>query len=504
MSVDPPSEAREDPRAAAERRVGTTVAGKWRLDRVLGAGGMATVYAATHLNNLRTIAIKILHPELATSPDIVRRFQREGYIANKVGHPGAVAILDDGSDEDGNAFLVMELLHGESLGDKREAAGGTLPAQGVLRVVDAVLDVLVAAHEQGIVHRDLKPDNVFLTKDGAVKVLDFGIARLLDPPNGEVITQAGVMMGTPVYMPPEQARGRSSEIDARSDLWALGAILFACITGRYVHESETPQEALLRAMSAHAVSIKTVVPDLDPKVAAVVDRALKFHPDDRWQDAKSMQAGVREALASLAGERAPASAAVASAAPFASPPSSNATKMPIVAELPPRRASRGSGARVLVVVTVLGGLAAGLAWLVRERPRATAASFDPPVVTAPAPAPSSHAAVAHRSPGGTLTILTPADADVDAEADAGARADAEPAPDSGAIALADAAADGDTDADEEDYDDDAGEEEDEIVDAAPLAKTEAPAAVAHAAPRVAPKRPPAPPAKKAKPHKKKR
>ena len=280
----------------AEQRVGSTLAGKWRLDRVLGAGGMATVYAATHINNGRVAAIKLLHPELAANTEVRKRFAREGYIANKVGHPAAVAVLDDGVADDGSAFLVMDLLVGQSLYDRAKSArDGVLGESEALSIADAVLDVLAAAHVQGIIHRDLKPVNIFVTADGKVHVLDFGIARLVERPDGEQATQTGLLMGTPAYMPPEQALGRSKQIDARSDVWALGAILFTMLTGRHVHDGETPAEALLGAMTAHAPPLASVLPAVSPAVAGLIDRALASDPEARWPNARAMQQAVREA-----------------------------------------------------------------------------------------------------------------------------------------------------------------------------------------------------------------
>jgi serine/threonine-protein kinase len=168
------SDTEQKQRASA--RVGSVLHKKWRLDALLGLGGMAAVYAATHRNG-KLAAIKVLHPEAALIADVKARFLREGYLANKVGHAGAVSILDDDVDVDGTVFLVMELLEGETL-DARWTRDETLPWQQVFVIADKVLDVLIAAHKKEIVHRDLKPGNVFLCADGAVKILDFGIARL--------------------------------------------------------------------------------------------------------------------------------------------------------------------------------------------------------------------------------------------------------------------------------------------------------------------------------------
>jgi serine/threonine-protein kinase len=321
---------------AAKRRVGRTLCEKWRLERLLGVGGMAAVYAATHRNNLKTVAIKMLHPELSAHPDVKRRFLREGYIANRVGHPGAVSVLDDGTDDDdGAVFFVMELCEGETLQARNEAFGGRIPPAELLELTDKLLDVLVAAHDQGIVHRDLKPDNVFITNDGQVKVLDFGIARLLDATEGT--TQAGVLMGTPAYMPPEQVKGLTDRIDGRTDLWAVGAILFSLLTGRRVHEATAPGELIVKAMTDAAPKLATVLPSVHPAIAAVVDRALAFEQDGRFPDARAMQRAVRDALAQI--RDVPLGATVHAPAAASSDP------LPIVASAASGRSSQPAPSR---------------------------------------------------------------------------------------------------------------------------------------------------------------
>src|SRR5580700_9392234 len=203
----------------ARARVGQTLKGKWRLDVLLGVGGMAAVYGATHRNGSR-VAVKILHPELSTNADVRARFTREGHAANAVGHEGAVKVIDDDVAEDGSLYLVTELLDGETLEDRRVRSGGRLSEDEVLSVADQLLDVLAAAHAKGVVHRDIKPANIFLSRSGQLKVLDFGIARLRElSTGGSLATKSGSAMGTPAFMSPEQARGLWNEVDGRSDVW---------------------------------------------------------------------------------------------------------------------------------------------------------------------------------------------------------------------------------------------------------------------------------------------
>jgi serine/threonine-protein kinase len=288
--------------ARAQARVGTVLAQKWALDALLGVGGMAAVYAATHRNSKR-VAIKVLHPELSTHRDIRERFLREGYAANQVSHRGTVTVHDDVVTEDGTAFLVMDLLEGETLDERVERNGGTIAPLEVLSHIDQVLDVLEAAHEKGIIHRDLKPENIFLTHDGAVKVLDFGVARVLKPRMGTPITESGVVLGTPAFMAPEQALGMWNEVDARTDIFGLGATMFNVLSGALVHEGSTQNETIALAITRHARPLKTVLPAVRPHLAALVDRALAYEKAKRWQGAKAMHEALELVYAEESGER---------------------------------------------------------------------------------------------------------------------------------------------------------------------------------------------------------
>ncbi|MEO7097215.1 MAG: serine/threonine-protein kinase, partial [Polyangiales bacterium] len=221
--------------AEARTRVGTTLRGKWVVDRLIDRGGMASVFAATHRNGNR-VAVKVLHRHISEQADLKDRFLREGYVANKVGHPSAVSIVDDDETEDGAVFLVMELLEGESL-EQRIKRTKTLSVVEALFAADHVLDVLASAHDAGIIHRDIKPANVFITRDGRIKLLDFGLARVREASFKAAATRDGILMGTAAYMPPEQAQGKSANIDHRADQWAVGALLFTGLSGHFVHEA---------------------------------------------------------------------------------------------------------------------------------------------------------------------------------------------------------------------------------------------------------------------------
>jgi eukaryotic-like serine/threonine-protein kinase len=288
----------EDPvTQRAKMRVGSVLRGKWRIDRLLGIGGMAAVYEGTHRNGKRG-AIKMLHLEHSTDTDTRARFLREGYVANTVNHPGAVSVFDDDIAEDGSVFIVMELLIGKTLEELSQSRPDKrLGFLETMQLTDKLLDVLASAHEKGIVHRDLKPDNVFVTTEGHLKVLDFGIARMRDVQASAKMTKTGAAMGTPAFMPPEQALGEWNRVDGRTDLWAVGATMFAVTTGRFVHDGDTLNQLLLKAMTLPAPPIRTVLPSLPADVGDPIDKALAFDPKDRFADARAMQAAVRRSIA---------------------------------------------------------------------------------------------------------------------------------------------------------------------------------------------------------------
>jgi serine/threonine protein kinase/tetratricopeptide (TPR) repeat protein len=363
----------------AKRRVGAVLKGKYRLEAVLGLGGMAVVYKATHRNRAQ-FAIKMLHGELSMREDIRARFLREGYAANSVKHPGAVRVVDDDVAEDGAAFLVMDLLEGATVEELWERADRHLPVPVAAAIVHQLLDVLTAAHAAGIVHRDIKPANLFVTTDGTVKVLDFGIARVLEGAAGAQSTR-GVPIGTPTFMAPEQALARSSEIDARTDVWAAGATLFALVSGVTVHEGATAAGILAHAATEPARSLADVAPDIPSLVVGVVDRALAFDAAMRWPSAEAMRDALAVAcevgfgalpskvtLASLvtrdsraASPRAPAGAPEFESAPTLHAPQDTApgaapTSAPISSTTPPSRAA--GRARRLWIASALAVLVA--------------------------------------------------------------------------------------------------------------------------------------------------
>lgn len=291
--------------AGANKRVGTTLRGKWTLERLIGIGGMGAVYEARHRNGMRG-AVKVLDVTLSRTKDCRKRFLREGRVANEVSHVGAVRVLDDDETEDGSAFLVMELLEGSTLDHLAMETGGALPPEKVLEYAAQVLDTLVAAHAHGIVHRDIKPENLLLTNEGIVKILDFGIARWNALGESQRVTQAGEPIGTPAFMPPEQARGHWGAVDAQSDIYSLGATMFNLVTGAPVHDDATTvAELLVSVITKPARPVKQAgeVPDA---IAEVIDTALSYDKRGRFGDALEMRAAIEGAYVELTGKPIPA------------------------------------------------------------------------------------------------------------------------------------------------------------------------------------------------------
>jgi serine/threonine-protein kinase len=392
----------DDVRSLSERRVGRVLRGKYHLERLLGVGGMAAVYAATHRNGKR-FAVKVLHAAQSMNSGLRARFLREGYVANAVDHPGVVAVLDDDiDDEDGSAFLVMELLDGVTAEGLRLLAGSALPVPMALGIALELLDVLVAAHAKKIVHRDIKPANLFLLRDGRLKVLDFGIARLRDATPEATSTQTGQVLGTPAFMAPEQALAEGANIDERTDLWAVGATLFNLLSGELVHEGDNGRQLLVRAATTPARSLSSVAPELPPRVVEIVSKALAFERAERWETASEMREAIERVHLELYGP--PSREAVR--ALLAEPPEPPRTEATEVSRLLPLAttttaepvSSHGSSSepgspptrpRLVVAAVALAALAV-VVWAARSGPapespgRATPAA---PVRDSPAGAP---------------------------------------------------------------------------------------------------------------------
>jgi hypothetical protein len=298
------------PAPPPDPRLGTVVAGRYRLILRLGSGGMGTVYEAEQLTTRKRLAVKILQAGLGRIEIIRRRFEREALAASRLDHPNIVSVADFGVTEDNGLFLAMELVRGHSLGDVLER-GRLSPRRAVL-ITRQILQALAHAHAAGIVHRDLKPDNVMVLDTGAseaerdhVKLLDFGIAKLIGDAEleagGEKLTQAGVAFGTPEYMAPEQAMGE--QVDARADLYALGIMLFEMLAGRRPFEASDKVALLRLQINKLPPTLAQVAPDAasSPLFETLIARTLAKKREDRYASADEMLAAFdRAALDFLA------------------------------------------------------------------------------------------------------------------------------------------------------------------------------------------------------------
>jgi serine/threonine-protein kinase len=269
----------------ADGRLGTTLGAGWRLETVLGRGGTSTVYSATHARVGTHAAVKVFHRDLAQRPRVLKILLSEARLVAAVNHPGTVRVLDDGVAADGCAFLVFELLVGQTLEGLRQASGGRIPLDEVMPIGDAIMDALAAVHEAGIVHRDLKPANIFILTGGGVKLLDFGFAKL----RGYTAEAAQHVVGTPSFMAPEAALGLTKKMDAQTDVWSLGATLFHVLSGQPVHLAEHMEAMILATASSRPRSLADAAPELSSKLVNVIDRALSYRKVDRWPDIRSMR-----------------------------------------------------------------------------------------------------------------------------------------------------------------------------------------------------------------------
>lgn len=263
---------------------------KYRVTRLIGEGGMGSVYEAEHTLIQRKVAVKVLHNEFSKMPEVVERFFREAQASSAIGHPNIIEVFDVGIEEDGTVFIVMELLTGEPLLEQLRR-GEILTPENAVAIILQVLSALVMAHHKGIVHRDLKPDNVFLSVDARgrheVKLLDFGIAKVQGALDGDQgLTKTGTVLGTPNYMSPEQARGR--EVDARIDIWAAGVMLYQMLSGRLPYQGESYNEVLSSILLDDPPPLHQLVPSIPRDLATVVERAMEKERDDRYPNVAEM------------------------------------------------------------------------------------------------------------------------------------------------------------------------------------------------------------------------
>lgn len=266
--------------------LGQILAGKYRMDAQLKEGGMGAVYRGTHVLMDKTVAVKVLRPALAADEKIVARFSREARAASRISHPHALSVTDFGESEDGIVFLVMEYLDGKTL-KELIGAEGPMPLPRVVEIIRQVGGALSAAHDQGVVHRDLKSENIMLLSSAGpdyAKVLDFGIAKIIEPIGtfDPGLTAPDLVIGTPQYMSPEQC-SQSSAIDARSDIYSLGVIIYEMLVGHVPFTGPSPTSVMMKHLQDESPSVLDERPDLPPAVERVVKRAMAKLPDNRYQ-----------------------------------------------------------------------------------------------------------------------------------------------------------------------------------------------------------------------------
>jgi tRNA A-37 threonylcarbamoyl transferase component Bud32 len=310
--------------------------GTYRIVKKLGEGGMGAVYLAEHALLGRRAAVKVLQPALSANQDIVQRFFNEARAATAIADPGIVQIFDFGYHTDGSAYIVMEFLEGEAL-DARLKRFGRLAPEDALRILRQVAASLHAAHGRGIVHRDLKPENIFLVPDREVaggeraKILDFGIAKLTNDAGSKVKTQTAAIMGTPVYMSPEQCRG-AGYVDHRSDLYSLGCVLYHLLVGRPPFDGEGVGEIIAAHLREPAPVPSALAPGVPPAVDALVARCLAKQPEARFATAAEL-AETCAALNAGAGTGTSAAPTPGTAAPTPTPTPAPAVDTAAVAKL---------------------------------------------------------------------------------------------------------------------------------------------------------------------------
>jgi hypothetical protein len=439
------------PDSRRELAAGAVVAGKLRVVRLLGTGGMGAVYEVEHEITRHHRALKVLHPGIAKSPQLVARFLREASAAGRIGNPHIAETFDAGHLESGEPYLLMELLEGETLDTRLHRLGPLDPAE-LADLVFQACDGVQAAHDAGIVHRDLKPENLFVTatRDGSpfLKILDFGISKFDAERTGSLgVTAEGAVMGTPFYMPPEQVRGATT-IDARADVYALGVILYECASGARPYDAQTLEHLAVLIHEGKAMPLAERCPALSPEFCAVVHRAMAVERESRFSSARALgealaplrrpgtrvleavepaRVVIRTSMAPPGGDGAPG--VVASAATITE--TALADTLGTVPPTRPGRWRRGVAGGVAMVIAV------GSLVVLRRAgsPQRT------PEVSAPAPAASALAPVVTAPPPPAAQALTPiASAEVAQEAvSPAARATASarsPGPASGPVAAA--------------------------------------------------------------------
>ncbi len=374
--------------------------GKYRVERVLGRGGMGSVFEVTHLVTRHRRALKTLHAELRDHPELVGRFLREASAAGRIGDPHIIETFDAGELRSGEPFLVMEFLEGETLGEKLQREG-TLGVGETLDLMIQATRGVVAAHRAGVVHRDLKPDNIYLTdREGApfVKLLDFGISKFEALAGEKGITQDGAALGTPFYMAPEQMAGHTRELDAKADVYALGVILYELLSGRKPYDGATIMELAVKVHAGGAPPLSAVCEGIPEALSELVARAMSKAKEDRPSSTELLLA--LEALAGLVDD-APATGRdrlAMDATQLGAPvnmTSAASTSVEVGGAASPPAARAGAGWAVWAGGFSLVALVAGGLYLSRGAPEAAheplvqRTEHKPSAAAIPAPAPSA-------------------------------------------------------------------------------------------------------------------
>jgi len=383
---------------------GAIVAGKYRLDTIIGEGGMGSVWSATHTGLGQAVAIKFISKEFVTSGDALRRFDAEAKAAAQLRSRHVVQVYDNGTLEDGTPYIAMELLRGESV-YTRVHRGGPVPLKEAAEILIQCCKALARAHQSGIVHRDIKPDNIFLSQSqdddaAVVKILDFGIAKFASNPNDHGATRTGAVLGTPLYMSPEQARGLKT-IDHRTDLYSLGLVAYTMLTGNLAFSSESFGDLLLQICTAPLPSLRANAPWLPPSVEAWFMRACAREPQDRFASAQELGEALKaacEGAVNLSGMPALAqsnpgggpvahaqSSGLSSAATAAAATASGMSRTGVGGDpITTPKSKAPVIAAVLVTLLVVGGGAIGaLVMLSKKDAPPPAAASAPPAATTP-------------------------------------------------------------------------------------------------------------------------
>ncbi|WP_437796386.1 serine/threonine-protein kinase [Sorangium sp. So ce693] len=284
------------PTSSGRSLLGHVIGDKYAVTAIIGEGGMGAVYEAEHLQIGRLVAVKVMHPRETQKREAISRLEHEARVAGRIGHPNICEVYDMGWLPDGSPYLVMERLHGETLA-QRIARCGVVPPNELVDIMLQVLSALVTAHDRGVVHRDLKPENIFLSERAGMlpvaKLLDFGISQapgvdgvMMD------LTRTGMVMGTPYYMAPEQARG-DAELDRRLDLWAAGVILYEALTGQRPFVARNYNALLVQILTLWHRPMTELDPTIPPGLSRLVDRALAKARDERFQSAREFLEALR-------------------------------------------------------------------------------------------------------------------------------------------------------------------------------------------------------------------